>query len=63
MALKQPNMRIVGVYGSSDARNRVVEQITKRLDLHGVFNEVLHVKVSKTKNNAWLLWVKSSHQR
>ncbi|RZB96470.1 disease resistance protein SUMM2-like [Glycine soja] len=47
-ALTQPNIGIVGMYGSSNAnRKNAVDKVTKRVERDGLFNVVVQTSVTK----------------
>ncbi|XP_029125571.1 probable disease resistance protein At5g63020 [Cajanus cajan] len=55
-ALTQPNVIILGMYGSSDARMiKVVDNITRRVQRNGVFDVVVMATV-EIKNTCWSSW-------
>lgn len=48
MALEQPHINILGVYGSSNERKRnVVKKITRRIQRDKLFDEVVMASVMK----------------
>ncbi|KAL2343261.1 hypothetical protein Fmac_004546 [Flemingia macrophylla] len=62
-ALTQPNINIVGVYGSGDATKHIVmQQITRRVQRDGVFDVILMASIMK-KNTFWSRWTKSPDVR